>query len=147
MRLRKATLSPLLRSLAGLALLVFIAAQAMCFIHCHFGRGHGKSVGQPSCHGSARAKPTPGDRDTPAPTPTTTCSTLKNMLAGADSPTVVAPQLHTLYTLVSFSLSLDVTARAPHPPIFRRARSADRVFTPEVSLGPAFRSLAPPFLS
>ena len=146
MRLRQTTLSPWLRSLAALALLVFIVAQTMCFIHCHFGGGHGNSDAQPSCHGSAQAKAAHDDHNAPAPAPTTTCSTLKTMLAGADAPTVIGPQLHTLYLLAPVTLSLDATDAEPTSVSSRQARTRDWVFTPEVCLGPAFRSLAPPFV-
>src|SRR5687767_14861105 len=107
MRLRQTTLSPWLRSLAAFALLVFIAAQTLCFIHCHFGGGHGNSDAQPSCHGSAKAKATHSEHDAPAPAPTTTCLTLKTMLAGADAPTVLAPHFHTLYLLAPIALAPD----------------------------------------
>jgi hypothetical protein len=140
------TLSPLLRSLAVLAFLVFVAAQTMCCIHCNFGGGHSDSDAQPSCHGSAQAKSNHEGHNAPAPAPTTTCSTLKTMLAGGDTPTLIAPQLHTLYLLTPVTLSLHAIATGPAAVIFRQARSADWVFTPVVCLGPAFRSLAPPFV-
>ena len=146
MRWRQTTLSPWLRSLAGFALLVFIVAQTLCFIHCNFGGGHGSSDTQPSCHGSAQAKAAHDDHNAPAPAPTTTCSTLKTMLAGADAPTVIGPQLHTLYLLAPVTLSLDATDAEPTSVSSRQARTRDWVFTPEVCLGPAFRSLAPPFV-
>ena len=141
MRWRQTNLSPWFRSLAGFALLVFIVARTLCFIHCSFGGGHDGSDTRPSCHGSAQTKP---DHDAPAPAPTTTCSTLKTMLAGADAPTVIAPQFHTLYLLAPISLALDTTETQPKAAFFRQSRTRDWTFTPEVCLGPAFRSLAPP---
>src|SRR6185436_8447165 len=147
MSLRRTTLSPLLRSLAALALTVFVVAQTMCFIHCHFGGGHSNSDAQPSCHGSSQAKATHDDHDAPAPAPTATCSTLKTMLAEADAPTVIAPHLHTLYLQAPISLALDATETQPKASFFRQSGTRNWVFTPEVCLGPAFRSLAPPSLS
>ncbi len=146
MRLGQTILSPWLRSLAAFALVVFIAAQTMCFIHCHFGGGHGNSDAQPSCHGP-QAKAAHDDQDSPAPAPTTTCSTLKNMLTGSDAPTLSSPQLHTLYLLAPAWLVLDATETQPQAAFFRQARSRDWLLTPEVCLGPALRSLAPPSLS
>lgn len=148
MRSRQKTLSPLFRSMAALALMVFAAAQALCFVHCNFGGGHGDKA-QPSCHGSPQTPTSHDDHDGPTPsTPaaTTTCSTLKTMLAGADSPPLVAPQLHTLYLLAPISLALDATEEQPDAPFTRQAGTGDWVFTPLVCLGPAFRSLAPPFI-
>ena len=149
MRSRPTTLSPLFRSLAALALMVFAAAQALCFVHCNFGGGHGDTA-QPSCHGSPQTTASHDDHDGPTPsTPaaTTTCLTLKTMLAGADAPPLVAPQPHTLYLLAPISLALDATEEQPDASFSRQAWTGDWVFTPEVCLGPAFRSLAPPFLS
>src|SRR5688572_27192344 len=111
MRLRQTTLSPLLRSLAALALMVFVVAQAMCFVHCNFGGGHGDKA-QPSCHGSPQhAASHDGDDDSapPIPSPSAVCSTLKTMLAGGDAPTLVAPQLHTFFLLAPMTLALDAT--------------------------------------
>jgi hypothetical protein len=148
MRLRQTTLSPLLRYLAALALVVFVVAQAMCFVHCNFGGGHGDEV-QPSCHSSPQhAASHDGDDDsTPsAPSPTTACSTLKTMLAGGDAPSLTAFQTHTLYLLPSVALDLDATETRPQAAFGRQAHSREWTFTPEVCLGPAFRSLAPPFV-
>ncbi len=146
MSLRRTTLSPMLRSLAGLALVVFVVAQSMCFIHCNFGGGHDNSDAQPSCHGSGQAKSLPDGHDAPAPAPTASCSTLKTMLAGGDAPTLAAPQLQTLSLLAPMTLALDATEVQPKAPFSRQVWTRGRVFTPEVRLGPAFRSLAPPFI-
>ncbi len=151
MRLRQTTLSPLYRSWAVLGLLVFVVAQAMCLVHCHFGGGHGDEA-QPSCHSSPRATTSHDCRDdqdqAPSPpTATATCSTLKTMLAGGDALTLVAPQLHTLYPLAPISLALDAAEAQPKAGFSRQAHLCDWVFTPVVCLGPAFRSLAPPSLS
>jgi len=148
MRLRQTTLSPLLRSLAAFALVVFVVAQAMCFVHCNFGGGHGDKA-QPSCHGSPQhAASHDGDDDSgpSAPSPTTACSTLKTMLAGGDAPALISPLLHTLYLLAPMTLSLDAPEVQPKASFSRQDWTRDWVFTPEVCLGPAFRSLAPPFL-
>ena len=148
MRLRQTTLSPLLRSLAALALVVFVVAHAMCFVHCNFGGGH-EDKAQPSCHGSPQhAASHDGDDDSApsAPSPTAACSTLKTMLAGGDAPALTAFQAHTLYLLSPVVLDLDATATQPQAAFDRQAHSREWTFTPEVCLGPAFRSLAPPFV-
>jgi hypothetical protein len=148
MELRQTNLSPLLRSFAALTLLGFIAAQALCFIHCNFGGGHGDST-PPSCHAAA---PPPASHDEgsspsqPDTSPTTVCSTLKNQLTSSGSPALVVPEFCVLYLLTPLTLALDATATGPEASCFRQANHGDWVFTPEVSLGPAFRSLAPPFI-
>lgn len=148
MRLRQTSLSPLLRSLAALALMAFVVAQSMCFVHCHFGGGRGDEA-QPSCHGSPkRAASHDGDDSSPpsAPSPTAACSTLKTMMLGSDAPTLPAFQIHTLYLLPSVVLALEAGETQAQAAFARQAHSREWTFTPEVCLGPAFRSLAPPFL-
>lgn len=151
MRLRQTTLSPLFRSWAVMALAMFVVAQAMCFVHCHFGGGHGDKA-QPSCHSSPQATTSNDchdDQDSQAPSPptaTATCLTLKTMLVDGDAPTLVAPRLHTLYLLAPISLVLDATEVQPKTAFSRQAHLCNWVFTPVVCLGPAFRSLAPPLV-
>ena len=64
---------------------------------------------------------------------------------GFESP-VIVPQFHTPYLLAPISLALDATETQPKAAFFGQSRTRDWTFTPEVCLGPAFRSLAPPFL-
>ena len=68
------------------------------------------------------------------------------MLAGGDAPALTAFQAHTLYLLSPVVLALDATEVQPKASFSRQVRTRDWVFTPEVCLGPAFRSLAPPSL-
>jgi hypothetical protein len=136
-------LRPLLRSLAALTLVMFVVAQTACFIHCHFGGGHG-TAGKPSCHGTAHAKSSPGKHVPSAPS--IPCATLKSLVAGGDAFTFAAPVLH---LVPSFALPVDSLVRlgdAPDLADFRQSKFPDQVHTPEVCLGPAFRSLAPPFV-
>jgi len=148
MRLRQTTLSPLLRSLAALALTAFVVAQSMCFVHCHFGGGHADEA-QPSCHGSPKRAVSHDGDDSSAPStpsPATACSTLKTMILGSDAPILAAFQAHTLYRLASVVLSLEAGETQAKAAFVCRDHSHEWTFTPEVCLGPAFRSLAPPFL-
>lgn len=66
------------------------------------------------------------------------------MLTGSDTPTLPNFQAHTLYLLSP--LALDEAEIQPQAAFALQVRSPERVFTPEVCLGPAFRSLAPPFI-
>ncbi len=151
MRPCQTTLCLIFRSLAALTLMVFVVAQATCFAHCHLGSGHGEKA-QPSCHSSPQAT-APHDRndnhDGPPlspPAATTICSTLKTMLAAGDALTLVAPRLYTVYLLTPISLVLDAPATQMELPFSRQAGRGDWIFTPEVCLGSALHSLAPPFV-
>jgi len=146
MGLRLTTLSPLLRSVGSLALVVYVVAQALCFLHCNFGGGHG-DPGATSCHsaGAAQACHDEGDSSSaPIPTKTATCSTLMNSLISGDAPTLVVPHFSVLYFLTPCALALEAAAPEAEAIFSRQANHSNWVFRPEVSLGPAFRSLAPP---
>ncbi len=146
MPLRETNLSPLFRTLATLALMVFVVAQSMCFVHCQLGGRHGDKA-QPSCHSSPQ-RTTSRDADdhseSPSPSPTTACSTFKTMLVGSDAPTLTSFQIRTLYLLPSVVLALDATETLSEAAFSRQPHPREWTFTPEVCLNPAFRSLAPP---
>lgn len=72
------------------------------------------------------------------------CLTLKNPLASDNAPTVPAPDSVILYLLTPFLLEATIVESGSSFPDNTSHR--ERVRTPEVSLGPAFRSLAPPSL-
>ena len=153
MGLRQTMLSPLLRSVGALGLVVYIAAQTLCFMHCNFGGGHGDSA-PPSCHGAGGTKKCHDachdEGNSPSPpdgSPTATCFTLMNMLTVGDAPMVVVPEFFVLYFLTPSALALEATATAQEASFSRQANHRNWVLTPEVSLGPALHSLAPPFLS
>jgi hypothetical protein len=68
------------------------------------------------------------------------------MLAGGAAPTLIAPKIHPLYLLAPMTVSLDATEVRPKAYFSRQAWTRDRLVTPSVCLGPAFRSHAPPSL-
>ena len=144
MRFRLKTLSPLFRWIAAAALVIYVTAQAVCLAHCHLG---GFRTTQPSCHAKS-SHCHRCDSSAPAkadPMPASTCLTLMNAVSSSASLTVVAPELPLLYTLAPDFLALPTTAIEPLAFFSRQARPADWILTPEVFLGPAHRSLAPPF--
>ena len=148
MGLRQTRLGPLVRSFAALAFLAFIAAQTLCFLHCHLGGGHGNSTPS-SCHGGASTQGCHkggGPHPPPGPSLSTVCYTLKNQLTSSISPTVVVREFCVLYLLTPYALALEATAIGSDVAFARHANDYDWVFTPEVCLGPASRSLAPPFV-
>ncbi|HWC61899.1 MAG TPA: hypothetical protein VHC44_19585, partial [Verrucomicrobiae bacterium] len=72
------------------------------------------------------------------------CDTLKTALTGSNASPVVTRDFPLLYTLPPTALALVTTAIEPAASFSRHASSRKWVFTPELSLGPAFRSHAPP---
>ena len=145
---RQTTLSPLFRCFAVVTLLVWIGAQALCQAHCLPGACHDES-GMADDHEAATSNSHHGDEHTPAhqdSSAAASCETLKSALSGNTSSPLVTPEFSILYTLAPTALALDVTGIKPEALISRDARLRGWVFTPEVCLGPAFRSLAPPVL-
>lgn len=146
MSMPKTTLSPLNRSFAAIVLIAFAAAQTLCFIHCHLGNPTSASV-LSSCHAAAAQNACPGkcpDSTSNEPTGTASCLILQHITSVASHSDFAFPDWPALYDIPSGLLSscsqdLDLQAIA-----FRQASFHDWVFTPEVSLGPACRSLAPP---
>ncbi len=151
MRSRQTELSPVHRCFAAASLLVWLAAQVVCTAHCNFGVCHGESE-DASCHDAAPPQSHHDDGDSPSPahgdsSTTDACLTLKSALVSGSGPALVPPDLHLLYTLAPVALTLDMSATKPAVSFSRQAKPPDWGFTPEVYLGPAHRSHAPPFLS
>ena len=148
MRSRPNIFSPLLRTCAAGALLLWVAAQALCFGHCNFGVR--MTVAESTATPQAAAQQPVSERHSCCPKPGKTsssdsvCATLKSALVDNDSSGTTQPNLSPLFTLALFSIILEVTATAPSATLFRPAEKHDWILTPEVCLGPAFRSLAPP---
>jgi hypothetical protein len=148
MGLARTTLRPMHRFLAAWALVAFCVAQTLCFAHCNLGESKRDSI-RPSCHGasSQSCHNETGCRTSANSPSTPVCSILKNPLAsGGGSPTLVVPEFSPIYLLPSDPVSLEAAESQLNLLFTRQANQSDRVFTPEVSLGPAFRSLAPPLL-
>lgn len=150
MRSRDKSSSPLLRSFAAVALVIWVSAVALCTAHCtgFLAEGHGEGA-QPSCHVGDHQKAThhdDGDSENPEHCPSSTlgCAALQSASMNGKATTLVQPPTHVLYLLAPVALVLDATPDDTTTLVFRQAPLRDWVFTPEVSLGPAFRSLAPP---
>ena len=145
---RQTKLRPLLRWLAVLTLLVWTGAQALCQTHCSSSACHDES-GAANGHAEKASAAHHGDENSPDHqdgSADASCDTLKSALSGNAASPLVTPEFSILYTLVPTALALDATAIEPSVSFLRQADRRDRVFTPEVFLGAAFRSLAPPVL-
>lgn len=150
MRSRLNIFRPLFRSYAAGVLSVWVAAQVLCFAHCNFGvrvmmTETAVISPKPAPESAAESHsccPKPGKTSSGG----SVCVTLKSALVDNDSSGTTQPNLTSLYTLALFAIVLETTATAPSATIFRPAEKHNWVFTPEVFLGPALRSLAPPAL-
>lgn len=145
---RRTKLRPLLRWLAVLTLLVWTGAQALCQTHCSSSACHEES-GEANCPAEKASDSHHGDENSPDHqdgSADASCDTLKSALSGNAASPLVTPEFSLLYALAPTALTLDATAIEPSACILRQADRRDRLRTPEVFLGAAFRSLAPPVL-
>ncbi len=140
-----------LRTWAGVVVLGFVAAQVLCFVHCHLGNflsGSARSSA-PSCHAAVRPSCCQKNKSqAPAPERGVACSTLQTLFLDHQDPAAApGPVLSELVLSLLAPSPLDLAGDATPILLPRPARTADDLCTPEVFLGPAFRSLAPPVLS
>ena len=148
MRSRHSALSPLLRSIAAVVLSLWVAALTLCGAHCSLGTNHCGSE-QGSCHDSVQADSHHEDGDSSDSSEHDTkasasCLILKSVLPHSEVVSFVQPDLNLLSALASITFAFDVSSIKCASLFLRQARLGEWVFTPEVCLGPAFRSLAPP---
>ena len=147
MRYRRKGLCPVLRSLAALTLLMWLSALALCKTHCIF--GHPDSAACDS-HSAQDSHHEDDDPSTPAESDSSTsdtCLTLANALISSDSLTLPKSASLPLCTVVPMVPAFEMTMIGRAEPAVGRHKRPDWVFTPEVSLGPAHRSHAPPLLA
>ena len=147
MQMRREALRPWFRATAAVTLLCWIAAASVCAAHCSGLFDHGDAP-RASCHGVAVAThgedanhsdPTHHDSSS-----TTLCLALKTVLPSIDGSIHFHPDFSFVYLLAPLTLAFDTALNEPIHHHFRQAHLRGWVFTPEVSLGPAYRSLAPP---
>lgn len=133
------------RCVAVASVLLWVSAFSLCTAHCSLGKsapfnaGHVDEDAPPPCHGGP-AKP-----DSKAPS--SFCFTMKSLFAQVSSPESAAPDASAAFLpLLPIAFS-EARASAPLCARFvRQSCASEWVFTPEVSLGPAFRAHAPPVL-
>ena len=136
---------PLPRSLAAAVLMVWLLAQGLCFAHCQFGvRAMGAE--KATVHSSKSASGGSCCPKSKKSTASNVCLTLKSALVDHAATEVIAPTQPVLYALTSFFDELKSEATEASQVFSRQIQSHDSRPTPEVRLGPAFRSLAPPAL-
>ncbi|HTV42733.1 MAG TPA: hypothetical protein VMF08_19370 [Candidatus Sulfotelmatobacter sp.] len=131
-----------LRIIAGGTLLIWLSALALCQLHCCGDNDHADAknfaaqTGTPDSHNGSR-----DHHDDSA------CHTLKSALPFNSPIALVKPIFGLAFNLIFLSPVTSVEISASKNFISRQPPDSISVFTPEVSLGPAFRSLAPPSLA
>ena len=144
---RRTTLNPLLRLLAAATLLCWLGALVLCSTECLTPDSdcqpiHHDQQAASSHHDHGQA-PDSDKHDCPD---NSFCDSLKAVVHPPGNGFIFKQDFSLAYILGSAPLSQALTVSRPATPVFRQAWRRDWVFTPEVYLGPAFRSQAPPVL-
>jgi hypothetical protein len=138
LRLGRASHSAALRTVAALVLVFWGLAVATCWQNC--ATGACGATAQKSARSSCESCPK-GDRT--ADGDQHACL-VKTLFAGDRQDTSSSTSGDHLASLSAPECNI-IEAEVPAGPVLlSQSTAADRVFTPELSLGPAFRSLAPP---
>ncbi|MDB6111271.1 MAG: hypothetical protein JWR69_3021 [Pedosphaera sp.] len=139
---------PGFRVLAAVCLLVWVSAVTLCSAHCAFGfgaepKGHSSVHGATAscCHHGNKASSTPGS------SASSSCLAFKSALSGGKALAVVQPQLHFAYALAAVIIIDGTDSAQTLAPPSRQGQPNNWIATPEVYLGAATFSLAPPFAS
>ena len=149
---RRTILSPLLRWVAGATLLVWIAASGFCSVEHFFGNAESSAEhnSDKAAHHQNDAAPSSAnadhshDSDKHDGDEKSCCSSLTATPQSGGFVSLAKPDFGKLLSLDVIWLARTLTFVQPDAPSPRQARPREWVFTPEVFLGPAFRSHAPP---
>ena len=138
-------LQPFWRVAAFVLLIGWITAFGICSAHCALGQTrHAEEANAealPPCHG-----PMHGDSDSNSGKATSFCITIKSLHSPVADLAVHPPQTLVLFQPVFAAVNAGDVDFIHSTQLLRRSRAPDWLFTPEVYLGPAFRSHAPPLL-
>jgi hypothetical protein len=135
--------SPFLRVIAAGMLFVWLAAVTACSINCS---GECSCSDSPNITHAVAASGQSHDSDKHHDHDDSLCVSLHSLCPTAPNTIAAKPDFGLAFTLNFISTSQLVALASSATPICRQPPDANRVFTPEVCLGPAFHSLAPPSL-
>jgi hypothetical protein len=146
MKSSSAKLNPFLRFAAAGTLLIWLSAVAMCQAHCCGDNcGDDNHAGAKVALHNSAANSHGGDKNNHHDD--SACQTLKSALQSNHGIALVKPDFGLAFNLNFLSPVTSVESSQSETFIFRQPPDSNRVFTPEVCLGPAFHSLAPPVLA
>ena len=140
----RTTLNPLLRLLAAATLLCWLGALALCSTECFEGDSDHHAGQKEIASSHSQDHPT-SDSENHSGHDNSVCDSLKTLVPTAHNNVVPKPNFAFCFLSV-VSQPQTLTVAECEAPVSRQPPDRDRVFTPEVSLGPAFRSHAPPVL-
>jgi hypothetical protein len=141
-----------MRVCAALLLVAWVSAAFTCALESAFGHSKAGDEHQPNqaAHHEDGAAPSPGssnrshDSDNNGGSDNHSCCSSVNATAQIPDSILNKPDFGKSLSLSFVWLAQVLTLDQPETPALRQPPDRDWVFTPEVSLGPAFRSHAPP---
>lgn len=148
---RQPKLGIALRICAGLSLFAWLWASSLCateslFGHSHDNSNHEYGTAEHQEH-DAEASPSAAGHSHNSGNGEeghSCCSTIQTALASAGSIAFLKPDFGKPLSLQAVLLTQALALIEPEVTSTRQAKQRERVFTPEVYLGPAFRAHAPP---
>ncbi len=146
---RQPKLRPALRLCAALSVLVWLSAMSYCSLESFIGHAEAEEhhAGQVANHAAADSHQESGhphDSDKNGHDEESCCDSFKATPQHGSSLVLLKPDLGKLPSLSFLWLVQTLTFVQPEAPAMRQSPDRQWVFTPEVCLGPAFRSHAPP---
>jgi hypothetical protein len=139
MNQRRQTLKPFLRFIAAGTLLVWLSAVGLCQLHCCGDDDH--AAAKKFVAHAGKSDSHDGDKDCHDDS---ACLTLKSALQNNNAIALGKPDFGLALSLNFLSTVTTVETSQSETFISRQPPDGNRVFKPEVSLGAAFYSLAPP---
>lgn len=138
-----------LRLCAVVSLLVWVAASGFCSVESLIGHGDHHANGADHHENATAASATDSDHhshdsDKDRGDEHSCCASLAAANPSAQKTVLTKPDFGKLLSFNLLWLAQVLTFVQPEAPILRQPPDRERVFTPEVYLGPAFRSHAPP---
>jgi hypothetical protein len=137
-----------MRLMAVVSLLLWLAASGICSVECAGGFQHCAGGAHSCCHpqsvsasGQSRGSEPQHSHDS------SICISLHSLHAPAASALVTRPDAAPIFALNFISTADLAEVTAAKVPVSRQLQPADPLSRPEVSLGAASRSHAPPVLS
>jgi hypothetical protein len=148
MKNSSAKLNPFLRFAAAGTLLIWLSAVAMCQANCYGDNcccGDDDHAGAKIALHNSAANSHDGNKNNHHDD--SACLTLKSALQHNNAIALGKPDFGLAFNLIFLSTITSVETSQSETFISRQPPDSNRVFTPEVCLGPAFHSLAPPALA
>jgi hypothetical protein len=143
-RTLKTPRATVLRALALACVPIWLGAIFLCSSHCSHAEADGSHSHEHATVASHHDHCPAPDNDNHGDSHNSFCDSLNSATLSSGKLAIDKPHLTIAFVSALFLPAPGFQAKDTKPLSFRQAKPPDFVLTPEVCLGPAFRSLAPP---